>query len=77
MDEIKLQQIRNIRSGLLLQSDWTQGNDSPLTNSKKAEWRTYRQQLRDFPATVDLSQIQYDENLRVVLNVSWPEKPQN
>ena len=51
MDEIKLQQIRNIRSGLLLQSDWTQGNDSPLTDSKKAEWRTYRQQLRDFPAS--------------------------
>ena len=77
MDDIKLQQIRNIRSGLLSQSDWTQVSDSPLTDSKKAEWRTYRQQLRDFPGTVDLSQIQYDENLRVVLNVSWPEKPEN
>ena len=76
MDQIKLQQIRNIRSGLLLQSDWTQGNDSPLTDSKKAERRTYRQQLRDFPTTVDLSQIGYDENLKVVLNVTWPNKPE-
>jgi hypothetical protein len=43
--------MRLKRDSLLLQSDWTQMPDSPLTDSKKAEWATYRQQLRDFPAT--------------------------
>jgi hypothetical protein len=43
--------MRLKRDSLLLQSDWTQFADSPLSDSKKAEWATYRQQLRDFPAT--------------------------
>ena len=43
--------VRMERDILLFQSDWTQMTDSPLSNSKKAEWATYRQQLRDFPAT--------------------------
>ena len=35
---------------LLKESDWTQSNDCPLSDSKKAEWVTYRQSLRDLPA---------------------------
>ena len=42
--------IRNARNGLLEESDWTQVNDSPLTDAKKAEWATYRQALRDLPS---------------------------
>jgi hypothetical protein len=42
--------IRNVRNGLLEESDWTQVNDSPLSDTKKAEWATYRQALRDLPA---------------------------
>ena len=45
------ERVRMERDILLFQSDWTQMTDSPLSNSKKAEWVTYRQQLRDFPAT--------------------------
>ena len=37
------------REELLTQSDWTQYTDSPLTDTKKAEWKTYRQSLRDIP----------------------------
>ena len=44
-------EMRAWRDDLLAESDWTQMPDSPLTDSKKAEWATYRQQLRDFPAT--------------------------
>ena len=44
-------QMRAWRDALLAESDWTQMPDSPLTDSKKAEWATYRQQLRDFPET--------------------------
>jgi len=42
--------IRNMRNGLLEESDWTQLNDSPLSDLKKQEWATYRQTLRDLPA---------------------------
>ena len=45
-----LSRLRKKRDYLLQQSDWTQGNDSPLSTSKKPEWATYRQTLRDLPA---------------------------
>jgi hypothetical protein len=45
-----LDHLRLIRKTLLQESDWTQASDSPLSNDKKAEWATYRQQLRDLPA---------------------------
>jgi len=44
---------RTIRDELLKASDWTQMPDSPLSDSKKAEWATYRQQLRDFTTISD------------------------
>lgn len=37
------------RNRRLQDSDWTQMPDSPLTDTKKAEWATYRQALRDLP----------------------------
>jgi len=45
-----LEILRNKRNELLRQSDWTQMSDSPLTDSKKTEWATYRQSLRDLPS---------------------------
>ena len=44
---------RTVRNELLQASDWTQMPDSPLPNSKKAEWATYRQKLRDFTTVSD------------------------
>ena len=43
--------IRPIRNTMLSESDWTQFPDSPLSDSKKTKWSTYRQQLRDLPTT--------------------------
>ena len=45
-----IDQMRAWRDDLLRQSDWTQMSDSPLSDSKKQEWATYRQALRDFPS---------------------------
>ena len=57
-------EIRAQRSKLLTDSDWTQGNDSPLPTSKKTEWQIYRQALRDLPTTgADPDAI------------TWPTKP--
>jgi len=43
------EQMRTIRNLLLNASDWTQTVDDPTGNA--AAWATYRQQLRDAPAT--------------------------
>lgn len=51
--------LRSERNSLLLQSDWTQLADAPLTDVKKQEWAAYRQQLRDLPNTVDINNIVY------------------
>ena len=59
--------LRQRRNNLLLACDWTQGEDSPLTTEKKAEWQTYRQALRDITDNyVNLSNKE---------DVVWPTKP--
>ena len=37
---------RTTRNKLLADTDWTQINDSPLSNEDKTAWATYRQELR-------------------------------
>lgn len=61
------QDIRNRRNTLLKESDWTQMSDSPLSDSKKTEWATYRQSLRDLP-TSNSSASSYDD-------VTFPSEP--
>lgn len=43
--------LRSRRDDLLFTCDWTQLPDAPLTDAQKAEWRVYRQALRDVPET--------------------------
>ena len=43
--------MRYQRDRLLADSDWTQIPDSSLSDSDRQAWATYRQQLRDFPAS--------------------------
>tara|TARA_B100000131_G_C18082167_1_gene598649 strand:+ start:1295 stop:1678 length:384 start_codon:yes stop_codon:yes gene_type:complete len=43
-------EIRAERNALLIASDFRVLPDSPLSDSKLAEWKTYRQALRDLPA---------------------------
>ena len=38
-----------IRNFLLMDSDWTQLGDAPISTEDKAKWVTYRQRLRDIP----------------------------
>ena len=63
-----LEILRNKRNELLKESDWTQVNDCPLSDSKKQEWATYRQSLRDLPAT-----YQSVNNIADVIFPSMPE----
>jgi hypothetical protein len=56
------------RNGMLQGSDWTQAADSPLSDSKKAEWATYRQALRDLINGLD-------DDLATAEGVVWPTPP--
>ena len=58
--------IRSYRDGLLSNCDWTQAVDSPLSSEKKAEWATYRQELRDITNIEDLAGVH---------DTRWPVTP--
>jgi hypothetical protein len=47
------QELRGIRDYKLLQTDWTQLPDAPLTEQQKSLWVIYRQELRDLPDNID------------------------
>jgi hypothetical protein len=49
-DEIFLARLRYWRDGELARTDWTQVADAPVD---QAAWATYRQALRDLPASND------------------------
>ena len=58
---------------MLLESDIKALPDSPMTDSKRDEWKTYRQALRDLPASSNPrinNQEELDES-----SVSWPTQP--
>ncbi len=42
--------IRLIRNFLLMDSDWTQVGDAPLTADQKTQWTAYRTKLRNIPS---------------------------
>lgn len=42
--------LRMERNSLLVSSDWTQHNDSPLADAAKTNWLVHRKELRDLPA---------------------------
>lgn len=60
--------MKQRRTAELYSCDWTQTVDAPLTDSKKAEWATYRQALRDLPATYP--------NVTNKSDITWPSKPE-
>jgi hypothetical protein len=66
-DEQRLQDgwssVRQQRSGLLDQSDWTQMPDAPLPTEHRTQWAQYRQALRDITLQPD------------PFNIVWPSPP--
>ena len=70
----EMNELRNVRNRLLAESDWTQFNDSPLSDSKKTEWKTYRQSLRDITKT-HVPSVVVGTTLLDINAVPWPTKP--
>mgnify|MGYP002622172932 FL=1 len=65
-DDRAAEENRRKRNELLSESDWTQMNDSQLSNEAKTAWATYRQELRD------LSDLAAWPNLE---DADWPLAP--
>jgi len=66
----ELNQLRAQRDQLLKESDWTQlTSGNPLSTTKKNAWKSYRQKLRDLPATI--TELNDSNGIDVV----WPDPP--
>ena len=60
---VALNDLRLVRDAKLAETDWTQNRDITLSND--ADWKTYRQSLRDITKTY-----------KTLDDVKWPEKPE-
>ena len=58
----RLDAVRYVRNQKLTESDWTQSRDVTLSND--ADWKTYRQALRDITKTY-----------KSLADVKWPTAP--
>ena len=72
--------LRGRRNLFLLESDWTQFNDCPLSESKIEEWKIYRQALRDLPENNADPKWEKDsdgnEDNTLLPDITWPTKPE-
>jgi len=62
--DLDMNGVRGQRDGQLRGSDWTQLADAALGDHTAEDWQTYRQELRDLPATYSR-----------VSEVVWPTPP--
>ena len=60
--------LRQERNRRLTETDWMALNDVTVS----AEWKTYRQALRDLPATAEPTL----DNAGNLTNITWPEVPE-
>ena len=65
--------LRLERDSKLAACDWVVLSDSQLTTSKKTAWKTYRQSLRDLPASAS-PKLDSDGNLDIS-SVTFPTEP--
>ena len=63
--------LREERNRRLAECDWTQYRDVSLSND--ADWKTYRQELRDLPSKSTPKLDEY--GILDVSSVTWPTKP--
>ena len=71
---IELSLLRIDRNNLLKDSDWTVLPDSPLSDSKKDEWKIYRQALRDITKTAK-PKLAENSPFLDPSSVTFPTKP--
>ena len=72
-------EVRMKRNALIAETDWIHLPDVTVSDSYKAALLTYRQKLRDIPATVDTYLAQFTD-IKVLGRqhwdgLDWPTKP--
>ena len=73
LENLRWESLRFRRNNLLKDSDYIFIEDAPqISESKKEEWRTYRQNLRDIPNIIE-NIMEYND----ILELPWPLKPDN
>ena len=55
--------LRSKRNQLLAETDWMAGSDLTMSDA----WKTYRQELRDLPSTLN--------DITVQQTITWPDEP--
>jgi len=75
--DVALDLIRIKRNELLNQCDFYLLPDYPITEEKKTEWVTYRQQLRDITRSIDQNLLVIIENNGEleIGGITWPIEP--
>jgi hypothetical protein len=68
--EARLQDLRKIRDGRLLKSDWSISLENHLSDEKRQEWKEYRQKLRDLP---EVMKKELEKDINILF--TWPIKP--
>ena len=65
--EVKLLMLRNLRNDLLRDSDWVAAKAFEGGTTVSSAWKTYRQELRDLPSTLNDTTVQG--------TITWPTEP--
>jgi hypothetical protein len=68
--------LRDIRDYKLLQCDWTQLPNAPLSEEKKQKWEVYRQQLRDLANNIADPKPLVNAYETGEVHPDWPVPPQ-
>ena len=69
-DAEPMRRLREERNRLLAETDWMSNPDSPAISDA---WKTYRQALRDLPAST--TPVIDNNALIGITSVTWPTKP--
>ena len=65
-----MRRLREERDRLLIETDWMSSPDSPAISDA---WKTYRQSLRDLPAST--TPVIDNTSMCGITSVTWPTKP--
>ena len=61
--------VREVRDRKLAETDWVVTKALEAGTAVDDAWKSYRQNLRDFPATLNNTSVLDEEN------ITWPTKP--
>lgn len=72
-----LKMVRSERNQMLSECDWVMLSDNSVSDAKRAEFTSYRQQLRDITEPLKNSRAAFAQGVVQSLPpIAWPVKPE-